>query len=275
MKSLFLILLWVFSNNLNATIHWQTMLKPYFQNNAQKGLEAFQQGQYKKAAALFDDPYQQGVAFYKAKNYAAAITQFSKKQRPEIKTHALYNLGNSYLQMQQYEQAIDAYKAALKSDPQNKDIQYNLAIGLAMLAEIDPEKARKKKEKEEKKKKEKEKESDKKGKKGGEGEQQKEQQSKGGGQDQTKTPPLNENNGDFNINPDPESERTKPFEALEQSDTTVKVHINLQKAAKINKAVVQWLEQIEGNPILLLQNMFHIEEQKLKKRGINHESRPW
>ena len=49
------------------------------------------------------------------------------------KAKAFHNLGNSQLQQRNYNDAIDAYKQALKLNSNDRDTKYNLAYAQAML----------------------------------------------------------------------------------------------------------------------------------------------
>jgi Ca-activated chloride channel homolog len=46
---------------------------------------------------------------------------------------AWHNIGNCYLQKKEYQQAVDAYKKALKYDPKDEETRYNLAYALKNL----------------------------------------------------------------------------------------------------------------------------------------------
>jgi len=207
----------------------------YFQNNQQQGQYLYQQGDFKRAAQAFKDPYRQGVALYRAGEYQQAIVQFKKVSRPAVKIAALYNLANSYVQVADYEEAIESYEKVLQFEPNNPTARFNLTISRTMLAQIDPEKMiEKNKDKEEKKEEKEEK-------------KKKEQEDK-------------------------EKESESESESGQQKQPLIKP----QKIDKnIEKTMELWLEQIEGDPSLLLQNLFKIEEQQLQKEGVQHEIRPW
>ncbi len=72
-----------------------------------------------------------GDAMYQQKQYDLAAKQFQlaaeqAKTLPE-KSAAFHNLGNSLLQKQDYAQAAEAFKQALKLNPGDADSRYNLA----------------------------------------------------------------------------------------------------------------------------------------------------
>lgn len=65
-----------------------------------------------------------------AQNYALVANTVSNKDTLQ---HVWHNIGNSYLQMKEYQQAVDAYKKALKLNPKDEDTRYNLAYALKHL----------------------------------------------------------------------------------------------------------------------------------------------
>ncbi|GAA6143944.1 hypothetical protein NBRC116585_00610 [Thalassolituus maritimus] len=77
-----------------------------------------------QAANLFTDPEWQGAAHYRAGDYEAAADAFAKSDSAE----ASYNRGNARAMQGQYDQAIDAYRDALKKDPNLKAAQQNLDV---------------------------------------------------------------------------------------------------------------------------------------------------
>lgn len=120
---------------------------------ASKGVEHYNKEEYDKAIAEFitglkSDPkekqqdqlsYDLGAALYKAGNFEEAAGWFSKAAKSALEgdkklaSDALYNLGNSYVQMQKLEEAANAYKYALKVDPKDRETKENLESVLRMM----------------------------------------------------------------------------------------------------------------------------------------------
>ena len=69
-----------------------------FDNQEQQAGKLFQRGDYEAAADSFTDSYRRGVAQYRAGQYGQAAESFNRVQRENVKTDALYNLGNSRFQ---------------------------------------------------------------------------------------------------------------------------------------------------------------------------------
>lgn len=85
---------------------------------------------YKSAFNLGDAYYQQG-------KYEEAAEQFQLlTHRPSSKdtlSKAYHNLGNSLMKSKKYQEGLDAYKNALKNNPDDEDTRYNLAYAQQML----------------------------------------------------------------------------------------------------------------------------------------------
>ena len=93
-----------------------------WQTPDQQGQNHFEQQQYQQAANQFDNTQWQGSAHYKAGNYQQALEAFQQSDSGE----ALYNQGNALAQLQQFDQAIEAYKKALAKDESLTDAKENL-----------------------------------------------------------------------------------------------------------------------------------------------------
>lgn len=113
-----------------------------------KGNRAYEKKDYSEAEknyrrALEKDPnsekgqFNLGTAVYQNKNFqeAAAIygSMAEGKSDREIRSKAMYNLGNSYLEQKDYQNSINAYKRSLLEDPANEDARYNLEYAKMML----------------------------------------------------------------------------------------------------------------------------------------------
>ena len=78
-----------------------------------------------------------GDALYRQKKYEEAGKEFEKAASATTdkmdKARAYHNLGNSYLQQQKPKESIEAYKQALRNNPNDADTKYNLSYALNML----------------------------------------------------------------------------------------------------------------------------------------------
>ena len=87
---------------------------------------------------LKEGNYNLGNAYYKEGKYEQAARQFEsvsgmKSMSKEDLAKAYHNLGNSLLKANKFEESIEAYKNALKLNPQDNDTRYNLAYAKARL----------------------------------------------------------------------------------------------------------------------------------------------
>ena len=99
----------------------------------QQGRWAFEHQHYPQAAAHFSDPYWKGLAAYQAADYQAALASLARLDTAP----AYFYLGNSYVRLSNFEQAIAAYKKALSLQPAFPEASANLALALALQKEAD------------------------------------------------------------------------------------------------------------------------------------------
>lgn len=112
------------------------------------GNKLYQQKKYKEAAAEYQKALQKnpnytpgafnlGNALYQQKQYDGTrkvMEQVTKIDTSRAgKAAANYNIGNAYMAEQKWEEAIDAYKKTLRTNPQDADAKYNLSYAQQML----------------------------------------------------------------------------------------------------------------------------------------------
>lgn len=79
------------------------------------------------ASASVEDKFKEANNWYRAGNYEAAIEEYNSILSEGYFSAVLYyNLGNAYFRIDSLAAAILNYERALKLDPTNKDIEYNL-----------------------------------------------------------------------------------------------------------------------------------------------------
>lgn len=113
-----------------------------------EGNELFENKKYPEAAKSYQqalkkskDSYKAtfnlGDAYYKQGKFEDAAQQFQalthRATSKDTLSKAYHNLGNALLQSKKYEESINAYKNALKSNPADEDTRYNLAYAQQML----------------------------------------------------------------------------------------------------------------------------------------------
>ena len=87
----------------------------------QRANQAFQSGEPEKAARLFEDRKWRGAAAYRTGDFDQSVEALEGLEDLD----SLYNKGNSLANLNRYQEALDAYKQVLKSDPDHKDALYN------------------------------------------------------------------------------------------------------------------------------------------------------
>ena len=133
-----------------------------------KGNTAYKDSSYSDAEQLYREAllkdqssyeasFNMADAIYKQERYSEANSLFkalSEKTDDKIKkSESYHNLGNSLLKEQKLDEAIEAYKNALRNNPKDLDTKHNLAYAMRMKNQSQEEE--KEEQKEEDKKKEK------------------------------------------------------------------------------------------------------------------------
>ena len=152
--------------------------------NLPEGNEEFEAKKYTDAEANYrisqsKEPkkgvasYNLGNAIYRQNQAGEAKYSYLKaieKTKTRVEKHqAFHNLGNVFMKEKNYSQAVEAYKNALRNNPEDEETRYNYALAKKMLKENPPKKddkkdknKDKKDDKKDKDKKDKEKKDDKK-----------------------------------------------------------------------------------------------------------------
>jgi len=99
----------------------------------QQGRRAFEQGDFPGAAEKFADPDWRGAALYRAGRFQDAIDAFAETDTAE----SYYNQGNALMHLGKAEEAIAAYRQALKRRPDWPDAKRNLAAAEKFKADKD------------------------------------------------------------------------------------------------------------------------------------------
>ena len=125
-----------------------------------KGNKHYKEGDYDKAEAAYQkalskkqDPvaqYNLGNTLYKKEKTADAIRSFEETAanttEAELKAKALYNKGVLYHKDNKLNDAIEAYKQALRLTPADEEIRKNLQLALRAKKQQEPQKQKKQKE---------------------------------------------------------------------------------------------------------------------------------
>ncbi|MCE9679530.1 VWA domain-containing protein [Shewanella sp. AS1] len=93
-----------------------------WQTDNQRAMQAYQQGDFANAAKLFKEPNWQASAHYRNGDYQQALKLYEQDESAT----GLYNQGNSLMQMQKFDEAIERYQAALTKNPDLNEAKANL-----------------------------------------------------------------------------------------------------------------------------------------------------
>lgn len=115
---------------------YRTLMKQgnrYFRNELYRDAAENYQAAVKKHQAL--EPYfNSGTAFFKNGRYQRAIESFNSAlsftEKPEELADIHYNLGNSFVMLKSYQEAVFHYMEGLKQDPGDLNMKYNLELAL-------------------------------------------------------------------------------------------------------------------------------------------------
>lgn len=118
------------------------------QNRVREGNKLYEEKKYKEAASVYQNALKKnpnylpgifnlGNALYQEKNYDASRKTFDavakKTNDLRIKSSSDYNVGNTYMSEQKWQEAVDAYKHALRKNPLDEDAKYNLSYALTKM----------------------------------------------------------------------------------------------------------------------------------------------
>jgi len=107
--------------NVEAAAASQSWWDNLWSTPDQRAARAFEHDDVAQAAALFNDKAWQAAANYRKGDYQQTIDALDGIENAE----ALYNKGNAYAQLKQWQAALDAYDQALSLQPKHEDAQYN------------------------------------------------------------------------------------------------------------------------------------------------------
>ena len=116
----------------------------FWMTHDQQGRYFYERGDFRRAAASFDDPIWRGIAFARAGDFDEALNAFALSDSPE----SWYNQGNALAHLGKYADAAQAYQQAIALRHPWPEAEDNLALVQALTPKPKQEKKPKDKEQE-------------------------------------------------------------------------------------------------------------------------------
>jgi Ca-activated chloride channel homolog len=117
------------SLNREGVIHYKAGEYEKSESNYKKAL--------KHTPTLIEASYNLGLSYYRQQKYAEALKQFkttlAKTEDKALIGRVNHNLGNTYLQLNQLKESVEAYQNSLRISPQDEETRYNLTYALLKL----------------------------------------------------------------------------------------------------------------------------------------------
>ena len=101
----------------------------------QSGYHQYKKQNYLDAAKDFENISFKGASYFRAAEFKNAVSVYQNLSSKED----TYNLGNAYVMLGEYDNAIETYKRALEIDPDFKEAQENLDVAKARKILKEPE----------------------------------------------------------------------------------------------------------------------------------------
>ncbi len=111
---------------------WQQTIIGWWLTPDQQGRWYFDRGEYKKAAARFEDPMWKGMSFYMAENFLLAAEYFSRIDSEQ----ARFNRANALAHAEHYVTAVRLFQSILDDNPTHAAAEKNRARLQAIIDEI-------------------------------------------------------------------------------------------------------------------------------------------
>lgn len=103
--------------------------------NDQRGYRLFTEKKYAESAHVFDAAAYKAASYYKDGEFKKAKAIYMNNSSKEGR----YNLGNTYIMLGKYKEAIESYDIALRIDPDFKWARENMNLAKARQAMLDVE----------------------------------------------------------------------------------------------------------------------------------------
>ena len=190
----------------------------------------------------FKGQFNLGGALYKQENYEDATKLYGslaeRDADADVRANSFYNLGNSFLKAQKYAESIEAYKNALRLNPDDMDAKYNMEYAKKMMENQEQEQQNQDQNKDQENKEDQEQEQDK--------QEQEQQQQEQEQKEQEQNQQQNQQEQQQQQQPQPQQiskqDAERMLEALKNDENKTLEKVNLQKVqqGKVRKVEKDW-----------------------------------
>lgn len=118
------IVLWGFVVAVTVIVAWLWPRIDRAPTDHEIGRAFLDDGEPEHALLFFEDNRWRGVAAYRSGRFAEASREFASDETVD----SLYNLGNAYARLKDWNQAIATYERVLRFNPNHEDAKFNLAL---------------------------------------------------------------------------------------------------------------------------------------------------
>jgi Ca-activated chloride channel family protein len=89
----------------------------------QQAQRLYDNGEFLKAADMYEDQYWKGVSYYRAKEFQLAVQVFYQLKTPQ----GYFNVGMCMAELENWDEALFAFEEALKMSPEFEEAKHNIA----------------------------------------------------------------------------------------------------------------------------------------------------
>ena len=256
--------------------------RSWFQTDNQAAMQAYQQGDYQRAARLFRDPDWRAQAAYRAGDYATAATEWAALNEQAPSARQSHNLGNALAKQGLLEEALSAYQSALAQEPGLAEAARNAELIQQLLEEQQAEEQQP--ESSEEAQQQEQQQSDD-GQSSDSSQDEHSSSSQDSSADGLPEPAEQQDSSESTTGEEQQAEGTEPDEGdVQQEDQASAEAGTEQEAAEQQRQIVEspWpdadpeqhqelnnmLRKVQDDPSLLLRNRLHLEHQRRRQQQL-------
>ena len=232
-----------------------------WESRDQQAIAAFKKGDAALAAELFEHKDWKGSALYKGDDFLAAADNFARSDSATSQ----YNLGNAMAKQGLYEEAIEAYDAALSTNPDDDDAKFNRQLVSDLLEQQEQQEQQQDGEDQDQ-----------------ESEDSEEEQDSDSQDSQDSQDSENQQSGDESDSDEASEEEAESQDEAEQQEQQEQEAADQQPSEaepepldeEEQQALQQWLRRVPDDPGGLLRRKFQMQHDDRIKQGGRSQNDP-